>query len=162
MSILRELYAQGGDDVILHTLELTCTAWEEPLVLVRDFADHDIVTEDGREIKAIATGMSIALPRRDNTAAQKLTFALDGVRQDATILLRQAISSQRKVTLTYRVYVSSNLAAPADRPFFFEVHGVKATADRVEITAGIFDFIDMKWPREVFDSRNAPGLRFME
>lgn len=161
MSILQELYAQGGDDVILHTVELSCDAWAEPIVLVRDFVDHVITTEYSRVLTAEASGMSVSLPKRDNTTAQRLTFALDGVRQRATMLLRQALAEQKAVRLTYRVYLSSNLGAPAEVPHHFEVHAIKTTANRVEVTAGLFDLIDMKWPRDVFNSENAPGLRFI-
>lgn len=161
MSILQELYAQGGDEVILHTVELSCEAWPEPIVLIRDFVDHTIGTEDYRTLNAAASGMSIALPKRDNTTAQRLTFALDGVRQEATILIRRALAEHKKIRLTYRVYLSSDLNWPAENPHHFEVHAVKASANRVEVTAGLFDLIDMKWPRDVFNSENAPGLRFI-
>lgn len=162
MSILQELYAQSGDDVILHTLELNSTGWPAPVVLVQDFSDHDITTEDARQLTAQASGMSVALPSRDNTTAQKLTFAIDGVRQRATGLIRQSLVSQETIKLTYRVYLASSLLLPAEPPIHLDVHAVKASANRVEVTAGLFDLIDMKWPRDVFNSINAPALRFMQ
>ena len=76
MSLLAQVYAQGGD-VILHTIELTSTAWGgDSIVLVRDYQDHTITTEDGRELLARASGMAVSLPKRDTTGAQDLTFAL--------------------------------------------------------------------------------------
>lgn len=161
MSILAQVYAQGGD-VILHTIELWSAGWVgDPIVLVRDFQDHTITTEDNRELVARASGMAVALPKRDATGAQNLTFALDGVRPEATRLLRQAQEAQEVVRLTYRCYLYSDLSEPAEQPYYFIVRRFVAQADHVEITAGLFDLIDMRWPRIVYDSNTAPGLQFL-
>lgn len=158
MSVLEQVYAQGGD-VLLHTIELSSTAWSEPVVFVRDYQDHQITTEDNRTLTAIASGMAIALPKRDSTAAQDLTFGLDGVRPEATRLLRQSQNVQAKVSLTYRCYLYSDLTEPAEQPLHMVVRRFVAKADHVEVTAGLFDFIDMRWPRLLYDSNSAPCLR---
>lgn len=160
MSVLAQVYAQGGD-VILHTIELTSEAWgTDPIVLVRDYQDHEITTEDGRVLTAKASGMDVALPKRDASGAQNITFALDGVRPEATRLLRQAQESNSKISLTYRSYLYSDLSEPAEQPYFFIVRSFTAQADTVQITAGLFDIIDMRWPRKVYDSNTAPGLKY--
>lgn len=162
MSVLQQVYAQGGD-VILHTLELTSEAWgPDPIVLVRDYQDHTIRTEDGRTLLARASGMAVALPKRDATGAQNLTFALDGVRPEATRLLRQAQDAQAQVWANYRSYLYSDLTEPAEQPYYFIVRSFTAQADHVEITAGLFSFIDMRWPRVVYDSNTAPGLKYFQ
>lgn len=162
MSILARLYSEGGSEVILHTVEIQCDSWLEPITLVRDYIDHEIMTEDKRRLTAKASGMNVALPKRDNRGAQKLTFAIDGVRYESTVLIRDAIAAQQEIRLIYRVYTSDDLSAPAKRPYHFYVHTIKSQAERVELTAGLFDFIDMRWPRQVFDSENAPCLKFSQ
>lgn len=160
MSVLAQVYAQGGD-VILHTIELSSDAWGgEPIVLVRDYQDHEIMTEDDRILLAKASGMDVALPKRDASGAQDIKFALDGVRPEATRLLRQAQESQAKVNLTYRCYLYSDLSEPAEQPYFFIVRSFTAQADTVQITAGLFDLIDMRWPRKLYNSKTAPGLKY--
>lgn len=162
MSILQQVYAQGGD-VILHTIELNSTAWgEAPIVLVRDYQDHAITTEDDRELVARASGMDVALPKRDASGAQNITFALDGVRPEATRLLRQAQDAGAEVRLTYRCYLYSDLSEPAEQPLYFIVRRFVAQADHVEVTAGLFDFIDMRWPRVLYDSNTAPCLKYSQ
>lgn len=160
MSVLEKIYAQGGD-VILHVLEIFSDAWHERIVLIRDFVDHIIITEDGRELTARASGMAVALPKRDATGAQTLKFAIDGVRPEATRLLRAAQDTGAQINMTYRVYLASDLAEPAEPPLFFIVREFLAAADRVEITAGLFDLINMRWPRTVYDSSTAPGLKYL-
>lgn len=162
MSILAQVYAQGGD-VILHTLELTSTAWgSDPIVLVKDYQDHTITAEDGRELLARATGMAIALPKRDTTGAQDLTFALDGVRPEATRLVRQAQEAQAVVRVIYRCYLYSDLSEPAEPPLYLIARRYTAQMDHIEVTAGLFDLIDMRWPRMVYDSNTAPCLEFSQ
>ena len=162
MSVLAQVYAQGGD-VILHTIELYSDAWSaDPIVLVRDYQDHGITTEDGRVLTAKASGMAVALPKRDASGAQDITFALDGVRPEATRLLRQAQDAGAEVRLTYRCYLYSDLSEPAEQPNYFIVRRFVAQADHIEVTAGLFDFIDMRWPRVLYDSNTAPALKYFQ
>lgn len=162
MSVLAEVYAQGGD-VILHTVELTSDAWGgAPIVLVRDYQDHTIITEDNRTILARASGMDVALPKRDASGAQDIRFALDGVRPEATRLMRQAQKSQAIVNMTYRAYLYSDLSEPAEQPYYLIVRSFSAQADTVQVTAGLFDLIDMRWPRNLYNSINTPGLKYFQ
>lgn len=162
MTILSELYASGGRDVILHTIELQCPAWTDPICIVKDFRDHTIITEDARTLTAKASGMAIALPKRDATGTQNLTFAIDNVRSEASRLLRAANENRQLVTLIYRCYLASDLSAPAERPIKFIVRSYKAQAQHVEITAGLFDLINLRWPRHKYDAEFSPGLKYLQ
>lgn len=161
-TILSELYASGGDDVILHTLELTCESWNEPVLLVGDYVDHTFTTEDARTLEFKGCGIAISLPKRDASGAQSLTFAIENIRTESAKLLRSAISNQQKVNLTHRCYVHSDHSQPAEQPYYFIVRNYKAQANHVEITAGLFDLIDMRWPRAVYNSQFSPGLKYMQ
>lgn len=162
MSVLAQVYTQGGD-VILHTIELTSSAWPSGgIVLVRDFQDHTITTEDGRVLLARASGMAVSLPKRDASGAQDITFALDGVRPEATRMVRAAQDAQAPVRVIYRCYLAGDLSEPAEPPLFMFARRYAARADHIEVTAGLFDLIDMRWPRMVYDSNTAPCLEFMQ
>lgn len=160
MSILSELYAQGGEEVILNTVEFRSPAWSEPIVLVQDYVNHEITTEDGRRLSALASGMSVSLPKRNAQGAQKINFAIDGLSVEDLTRVRMAISHDKPIDFIFRVYVSSDLSYPAEKPYKFVVHSISITRGRVDLTAGLFDFIDMRYPREVFDSDTAPALKF--
>lgn len=162
MSILSKIYMNPAGEVILPVIELTSAAWPaQPIVLVRDYQDHTIVTEDNRTLVAMASGLGIALPKRDASGAQNITFALDGVRGEATRLLREANEMGVQINLTYREYLYSDLTDPVGDVFHFIVRNFAAEADQVEITAGLFDMIDMRWPRWIYDSNTAPCLEYM-
>lgn len=161
MSVLEQVYVEGGD-LILHVIELNSSAWGTPIILVQDFVQHTFTTEDAETITAQPCGMAIALPKRDASGAQNLTFALDGVRPDATRLLRLAQDEQAQVNLIYRCYLESDKTEPAEPPYHFIVRAFVAQWDRVEITAGLFDLIDMRWPREVYNSINTPCLKYYQ
>lgn len=161
-TILSELYASGGDDVILHTIELSCDAWTNPVCLVRDFVNHTMTTEDLRELAFVGCGMDVSLPKRDATGAQNLTFAIDGIRTEAAKLLRSAIAEQVPIRLIYRCYVYSDLTQPAEAPLTLIVRSYRAQSNHVEVTAGLFDLIDMRWPRRVYNSLFSPGLKYMQ
>lgn len=162
MTVLNELYASGGTDVIIPTLELACDAWAKPFVLCNGFVDIVITTEDGRVLQATATGMDVALPKRDATGAQNLRFALDNVRGEAVAAMRQALADESEIRLIYRAYVSSDLGGPAENPANFIVRQFVARGSAVEITAGYFDLIDMQYPRDVYTDSFAPGLKYMQ
>lgn len=78
MTILEQVYASGGD-VIIPTLELTCDAWAEPVLICAGFEDQTCVTEDARTLTFIAAGIDVALPKRSNSGGQTLTFAIDNI-----------------------------------------------------------------------------------
>lgn len=159
--LLQQNYMTGGD-VQLIVIELWSKAWPDNIVLVADFVDHEITTEDNRILRAQPSGLSVSLPKRDATGAQNLTFALDGVRPEATRLLRQAEAMQAQVNLTLRVYLYSDLSEPAETPYHLIVRNFSAQADHVEVTAGLFDLIDMRWPRTLYNSVTAPCLKYQQ
>lgn len=162
MSLIEEVYASVGPHVILQTIELTCDAWDEPIYLVDDQRDWELTTENSETVTFLQCAMTVSLPKRDATAAQDLAFAIDGVRDKATSLLRDAMREPYPVRLVHRVYLDSDTSQPAEPPLQMAVKMYKAQASHVEITAGIFDMIDMRWPRDVYDSETAPQLIYMQ
>lgn len=161
MSILAQVYVEGGD-VILHTFEIWSDVWDGRIVLVKDYQNHVITTEDGRTLEAQMSGLAVALPKRDATGAQDITLAFDGVRPESTRLLRQANEAQATVYITYRSYLYSDLSEPAEPPYKLIVRRHIAQADHVEVVAGLFDLIDMRWPRQLYNSINTPGLKHFQ
>ena len=48
MTILERVFASGGTEVVIPTLEITCSAWSAPLLLCNGFENHACTTEDAR------------------------------------------------------------------------------------------------------------------
>lgn len=161
MSILERLYASGGNEVLLNTLAIEAGT-RQPIFLVDDMINHIVLLEDATPAIMEACGMNVAQPKRNTQAAHRLTFVIDGVNQKATEILQQSIAQQEKIKVTYRLYTSNDLNKPAQRPLIFFAHTARVKNTIVEITAGLFDFIDMRWPRESFDANTAPCLKFIQ
>lgn len=161
MSILEQVYVEGGD-LILQCVELNCEAWSNSIYLVNDFVEHTFTTEEPAIITASPCGMRVALPKRDASGAQNLTFAIAGVRPEATRKLRQAQDAQKQINMVFRVYLESDKTEPAESPYHLIVRSFVAQWDVVEITAGLFDLIDMRWPRELYNSINTPCLKYYQ
>lgn len=161
MSVLERVYMSGGD-MILSVVELWSSAWPDRLVLAPDYVPHEITTEDDRQLTALPCAMAVATPKRDASGGQTLTVLFDGVRGDATALARAASEARALTFLTVREYLLSDLSEPAATPITMVVNGFKAAADQIEIRAGLFDLIDMRWPRLLYNSETAPCLKFMQ
>lgn len=160
MSILEMVYASGGD-IIIDTLELTCAAWAAPILLCNGFEDHTCVDENGRSVTFIASGISIALPKKDNAGDQSLTFAIDNVTGEAQSLIDAAIEANERVTLIYRPFLASDKSTPADPPYRMTVLSGSTQGTAVQVQAGFFDLLNTAWPRDRYTATFAPGLRYL-
>lgn len=161
MTILNQLRASGGTDAIINTIELQCDAWPSSVVLCDGFQNLNITTESGVALQATATGMDVALPKKDASGAQSLRFAVDNVRGDVARLVRLAVADSAEVRLIYRSYVSSDLGQPDDNPLHMIVRQCILQGGMADITAGFFDLIDTQFPRDVYNSEFAPGLKYL-
>jgi hypothetical protein len=161
MTILETLYASGGPDVRIITLELTSDAWAEPILICNGFEDQTCVTEDARILTFIAAGIDVALPKKNNTGGQTLTFAIDNITGEAQRLIDDALEAEERVIMTYRTYVSSDKSAPAEAPFRFVVRAGQMQGTAVQVQAGFFDAINTRFPRKLYDMNFAPALRYL-
>lgn len=162
MTILNELRASGGTDALIDVLHFSCDAWVNDVVLCNGYQDLQITTEYGINLTAVATDMQLSLPTKDATGSQKLRFALGNIRGEVSRLARRAISDSQGIRLIYRSYMSSDLSAPAENPLHMTVTAVTEQAGTVDITAGFFDLIDTQFPRDIYDSEFAPGLKYLD
>ena len=162
MNPLNEYYCSGNSEqVLLQTLEITADAWDGPILLCQGFEDQLCVTEDGRTLLFIASGLDIALPKSEGSARQELTFGLDNVTRAAQSLLTEAIDRQSEVTLTRRAYLWPNLSAPAEPPSIMTVLGAAFDSTAAQVRAGLLDLLNTRWPRLTYTLDVAPGIRFI-
>jgi|SRR5690606_10733042 len=159
---LKRLYASSGSEVIIYLVELRCTAWPDSIRIARGFDDVTVTTEDGRTVTFTGAGIDVALPKKDASGNQNVRFAIDNVTGEAQALIEEAIDSKQKITLTLRTYVSTDLAAPADFPFVATVKSATFDTGAVQVDAGFFDLINTSWPRDLYTTIFAPGLKYMQ
>jgi hypothetical protein len=76
-----------------------------------------------------------------------------------TGLVQAASAATDPVTLTYREYLSTDLAAPAnDPPMELTLSNVKANVFRVSATATFGDYVNKRFPTQTYDADRFPGL----
>ena len=161
-TILNQLRASGGTDAIISTIEIQIDSLAQSSMICDGFRDITVVDEYGRSHLAKATGMDVSLPKKDATGSQNLRFALDNVRGDVAKTIRDAISDGKEIRLIYRSFISSDLGQPADNPLHMIARQVVIKGTTAEITAGFFDLIDTQYPRDVYTSEFAPGLKYLD
>ncbi len=161
MTILERVYASGGPEVAIATLELSCDAWDDSLFLCQGFEDQVFTTEDARTVTFQAAGIDVAIPKRDNSGAQEVGFAIDNVTGEAQQRIDAALDAGAKVFLTLRIFLDTDRSAPAEPPYRMVVKSGKCSAATLEVTAGYYDLINTAWPRDVYTTTFAPGLKYI-
>ena len=158
MTVLEQLYASGGRQVILDTLQITIG--DQTYYLTKGWDDITAKTEAGDTVTFTACGIDIALPARTADGFQDLTFAISNITGQVSGAIRAALAAKQVMTVTYRRYVSTDLAAPAERPAKMTVKQGQWTALQVQLTCGYMNILDTAWPRHRYTLNKHPGLRY--
>lgn len=161
--ILAEVNAGANErlDVIIRTLELTCAAWSEPVLICTGFEDITAVTEDARTVTFIGANIDIALAAKNNKGNQTLAFAVDNTTGEASRLIDQAIEANARVTAIYRTYLNTNLSAPAEKPYVLTLLSGSVQGQEAQLQTGYFNMIGVAWPRALYTVNFAPALRYI-
>lgn len=162
MTILERIFASGGTEVVIPTLEITCSAWAAPILLCHGWDDHTCTTEDARVLTFLASGIQVALPKRDTSGTQVLTFAIDNVSGEAQRLVDQALEAGARIYLIFRHYVSSDKTAPAEPPLRLVVRDGEMSGTTLQVNAAWHDAINTAWPRTFYTGDFAPGLLYIK
>ena len=157
MTILATVYASApADEVVIPTIELTSAGWTEPVRVCMGY--EDITTDVGT---FTATAMEVALPERNTQGYQSLRFAIANVSGQAQRLIDDADETGDPIELIYRVYLASDLTAPAEQPKRFLVREVTFNNQgAVQVSAAYKDLINRAWPRVRYTADFAPGLKY--
>lgn len=76
-------------------------------------------------------------------------------------LVDLAVEANAKVNAIYRTYLSSNLAAPAERPYRMVILGGELQGAVANLQCGYFNILLTAYPRRYLTSDFAPGLRYI-
>lgn len=160
-TLLERVYASAGSEVIIDTIELACPAWTESMYIVKGYEDMTLGL-DGVTFKSfMAAPIAIALPKKNNQGNQTLNFAIDNVTGQAQRLIDTALEASARITLTFRRYLNTDLTTPSEKPFYATVLSGNVTGTTVQIEAGFQDILNYAWPRELYTSVFAPGLKYL-
>ena len=159
MTVLNQLYASGGNQIVHETLEITDGVVTH--YLTNGWDDITARLETGETVTFIACGMALALPAKNADGTQDLKFALSNITGEISAYIQTVLREKRKCNLVYRPYLESDLEAPAEPPYRFEVKGGQWTATQVDITAGYFNLLETGWPRKTYNLIDFPMLRYI-
>lgn len=160
-TLIERVYASAGSEVIIDTVELACPAWDESLYIVKGYEDMTLGL-DGVVFKTfMAAPIAIALPKKSNQGNQTLSFAIDNVTGQAQKLIDSALFFSQRITLTFRRYLNVDLTSPSEKPFYATVLGGSVTGTTVQIDAGFVDALNYAWPRDVYNTVEFPGLKYL-
>lgn len=161
--ILAEVNAGANErlDEIIRTLELVSDVWDESIFICTGFEDITAVTEDARTVTFIGANIDIALAAKNSKGNQTLAFAVDNTTGEASRLIDEAIEANARVTAIYRTYLSGNLLAPAERPYFLTLLSGSVQGQVAQLQTGYYNMIGVAWPRQLYTVNFAPALRYL-
>ncbi|HAW1997484.1 DUF1833 family protein (plasmid) [Enterobacter roggenkampii] len=159
-AVLNRLYASGGDEVILDTLQITVGG--QSYWLTRGWDDITVTLETGGKATFTGSAIDVALPARNSDGTQDLKFAISNIDGVVSTAIRNALDNLSTASLTFRRYVSTDLSAPAAPPFTLAIKEGSWTATEVQITAGYMNILDTSWPRYRYTLTDFPGLRYLQ
>lgn len=158
---LEEINASGGNVAYIRGLELICDAWPETKLVISGFKDQMLGTEDGRTLLFKAINLGIDLPNKDGKGNQTLTFATDNTTGEVTDLVDLSTEANATVTCIYRTWLTSNKAAPSERPYRLTVLGGELQGVVANLQCGYFNILTTAYPRRYLTADYAPGLRYI-
>nr|VXZ85580.1 Domain of uncharacterised function (DUF1833) [Klebsiella pneumoniae] len=106
------------------------------------YEDIMATTENGDTVTFTACTIDIALPARNADGTQDLKFALCNIDGVVSTAIRNALANRLSALLTYRRYISTDLAAPAEVPYTLKIKSGYWTATEGQITAGYMNILD--------------------
>lgn len=158
---LVEAFAIAPADVShVHTLELRHVSMSEPLYLVQGFFHKEIKTEVGGPFhKFRACAFNFTLPATDDGGLQELTLTMDNANNRVSDFCESAMNFPAPVEIYYRPYLSTDLETPLmDPPLRLFLQSVTVSEAQVSGRAVPVDFINLKFPTEIFDSERFPPI----
>lgn len=171
MSIfLQNVYASAtNNEVELITLTLENSAFvglsiadaAGAIRLARSYDDVIAYLEDGVTLVTYyASGIAVQRPSKNVSGKQELQFQIDNVSGEVLTAIEAARESGTPTTVTLRIYLFSDLSAPAETPVVMRATGAKVTPKSAVIGATFGDMVNQAWPRYLYTPYRFPGLRY--
>lgn len=162
---LREYFFSAAPDVVaLDTIELRHPLLDDPVRFVNDPSDlaatleADAPEDASTEVTFFKGAFNFIPPESSSPGMPTCTIECMNVPASLQAVLVKCISFAAPVEITYRQFLSDDLAAPA-----FVMHGltlktVSAGILRVRAEAGFDDFLGRASPRRNYTAKDFPGL----
>lgn len=145
--------------VIYNTLEIRQIGVQDSVFIVRSRRGIIATDENGLDHTYRPVGFDFALPPSTDEGVQSLTIAIDNINLEVTDFVKRAKTSQVKVEVIYRPYVSDDLTAPQMvPPLLLYLKDVQIGDFQVTGRCTFMDITNKKFPSELYTRRNFPAL----
>ena len=164
---LKEAYASAPNNVVvINTLEIRHPAFTAPIRVVSDFApvtaklEAGAPVDGGQMVEFQPFAFELTMPEVTEKGVPELGLKIDNVSREILQNIELAISLPQKLELTYRAFLSNDLAAGPhnDPPLHLTIISIEGDAMSITAKASIADFINRKFPGEEYDESKFPGL----
>lgn len=158
-SVLKALYASGGDEVCLPTLSFRCDAWPESYHICQGYHDLVATLESGDVVNFMSCEFGAQLAKRSADGNQALMFVIpaDDVVMD---LVDSAMAARAFIYIDYREFLLSDLSAPARPVESMTVINYSEDKPNLSFTASFHNLTNIAWPRLRYTTTFAPGLKY--
>lgn len=167
----REAYAVAPTNVVmLETLELRHSAFRDDdgnptaLRVVADNQDlvatleADAPMNPGQAVTFTRFAFEVDEPAVESSGAAELVIRICNVSREISRNCARAKETTEKVSLTHRLYLSTETSAPQRRPMTLTVSSVSIAGPHVEIRASFPNLSNKRFPAEAYTGRRFPGL----
>lgn len=160
MTVLSVVYASAPTDEVIIPALIIDVPDAEPIRICCGFEDH-LLGVDGAYQHFEAGSLSIALPKKDTSGQQSLTFGVANVNGIAQRHVDTALESGESVLMTYLEFLASDKSAPASRPYKMILAGGQFEGVEAQFEGSYQDLLNTAWPRERYTAQNAPGIKYL-
>lgn len=168
MTLLADIYASGGDEIIIPTLSFRCSAWASPVHLARSIDPITATLETGEAVTFLAGDFADQLVKQASEGQQAAQFVIAAYPDPAIdndieplALLDAARDAGAKVYVDYREFILGDLSAPARPVETLTVTGYTVQDDQLAFTASFYDLVNKAYPRRRYTARLFPGLKYV-
>lgn len=160
MSEIKHWYASAPTDRYdIATVEVQIPG-HEPLRYCNGYEDRWLGVEGVPRLFE-ASPLSVALPKKDTSGQQTLVFGFAGVNGKAQRAVDDALATRQPIVMIYRLYLSTDLMTPAERPHVMTVVGGTFEEPNVTFEGSYYDLLNSVWQRDYYTVESAPGVKWM-
>ena len=108
-----------------------------------------------------ACQLVINLPAKNTSGQQTLVFGTGGINHIAQQHVDTAIASDAVIGLVFAEYLVSDRMNPMSRPLTMVLQGGRFAGDDLQFEGSYQDLLNMRWPRDMYTTLTAPGVRYI-
>lgn len=163
---LKEAYACAPRNQLYHTLELRHTAISPPIRVVQGSTGISAKLEATAPVNPDETVAWTAFPFEVKppevmaSGSPRLMVEFSNVSQTVMAAIEATLETSEPVEITYRMYLANGLTVGPENnpPINLVARTVRADPLRIVIEAGYPDVGQKRFPAQVYDTQDFPGL----